>query len=213
MSFTKQTSLDDLLELAKSHNGDGPNEAWGELLLRMVKKQRPLTRRLLGRRAADENNVEDREASALEKIFSDLSTGPNDFDTLENVGAFIGQALRFKGIDENRRSRSLKRGEGKHHVSIHENDQESNYPGAGIDPVDWDMLPQARVLFEEADERFLGRLSDTQKEVLKLHLEQKTIGEIAEHMGCTSRTIDRALHSIRAIAGKEFLDIKPGSER
>jgi len=216
MNFDKQTSLDGLLKIAKEHKGDGPNEAWGELLLRMIKKQRALPRKLLGRRASDENNVLDLEASTLEKILSDRSTVPNDFETVGKLGGFIGQALRFKGIDEHRINKTLKRGGGKRHVSIDApsgNGWESHDHGSSMDLVDWDLSPQARALFEEANERFHGRLTAQQKQVLDLYLEQTPLEDIATKMDCSRRTIDRALYAIRAIASEEYLDIPPGNER
>ena len=65
--------------------------------------------------------------------------------------------------------------------------------------------PQEAVEFAEQCERLLDLLNNTRlRQVALWKLEGLTNGEIAEKLGCVSRTVERKLHAIREIWEKSF---------
>ena len=152
--------------------------------------------RLQGMRSrdADEDDVV---LSAMNNLFVGAEQGrfPNlaDRDSLWRLLLYM---TACKTLDVHRRENCQKRGAGKAHASLDDSSGRENY---ALDMAVSDQpTPEFAAMVIEEYERLLGLLKDDQYRKLAVaKMEGYTNREIAQQLGCSERTVERELRSIR----------------
>ena len=145
-------------------------------------------------RDADEDDVV---LSVMNNLFVGAEQGrfPNlaDRDGLWRLLLYI---TACKTLDVRRRENRQKRGGGKTHASLDDSSGPGNF---ALDMAVSDLpTPEFAVMVIEEYERLLGLLKDDRYRKLAVaKMEGHTNKEIAQQFGCSVRTVERELRSIR----------------
>lgn len=176
----------------------GADQAADALFVRYYRRLVQLARHRLTslpRRVVDE---EDLAAAALASLFTRLSDGSypearND----EDLWRILATIVEHKLLDEIRRQRANKRGNGKTRGESIFFGSANHEGGSGFDRFAGEDLSKG--LRSICVHLFELLKSDDLRELALLRLEGYTTAEIAEKLGCTRRTVQRRLKLIEKI--------------
>jgi DNA-directed RNA polymerase specialized sigma24 family protein len=159
--------------------------------------------RAVARRVADEEDVV---LSALDSFFADAAAGryPKLTDR-HSLWPLLVRITSCKALNQQRDGRALKRGGGQvRGESMWQAEAHSSF-APGIQGIA-DSAPPPEMIAQMAEQcdRLLQILDGDLLAVAKLKLEGLTTNEIARRIGCSPRTVERRLESIREQWAEDF---------
>ena len=179
---------------------EGDPDAVGEIARRLLPRVlRVVERELKGIRAADAECVADSVFVCLWKQAAKGAFGSGDLTRSEELWAYLMRVTDSKVTDYARRRRALKRDVGRTRGEDSVWHKTADDGGHGFDTVPGrELCPEERAAFAETFEEHMAVLPDQiLREIVTLRMEKYTVGEIADRLNTSPRTVKRKLALIR----------------
>lgn len=197
--MTKTNGVTHWIEQVKGGDSRAAEQIWEHYFERLVRSVR---RRMQGqnRAARDEEDVA---LSVFDSFYDAAQQGrfPDLADRDDLWHLLLRMAAR-KVVDKRRRDQRVRRG-GK--VDVSSLQATDNSDDRFMDVIGNDPSPEMVLMTQETIERFFSHLGVGQLRALAgAKLEGYSNAEMADHFGCSERTIERRLHLIRQKCQQEM---------
>jgi RNA polymerase sigma factor (sigma-70 family) len=173
--------------LARARNGD--EAAWSELFHTCYPKVLRAIRRRLNRPMRNLYDSSDFANDVMKSLAANI--GRLEFASLPALVAFLAKTAEDKVIDEYRRRHTLKR-DCTREVRI-----SGVYPdGTSIDVASGDATASQQCIAREMQEQLFGISNEQLRTIVELRDQGEDNDAIARHLGCSVRTVQRALKKL-----------------
>lgn len=216
--MSKDANVSHWIDLVKAGDSDAANQIWRHYFGRLV--------RLVRDRLTEQNRaVSDEEDIVLSVFDSFYDAAQNgrfpDLSDRDDLWRLLLRMSARKVVDKRRHDLRQRRGGG---VKVHSFNQRRD-DGSMIEVIGDAPSPELVLMMQESVEQLFSHLGVGQlRDMTVAKLEGYSNAELAEHFGCSERTIERRLHLIREKcqqeffnsdehAGKETTDLGPGTDR
>ncbi|QDT70061.1 RNA polymerase sigma factor [Planctomycetes bacterium MalM25] len=196
------------INLVKNGDSAAADRIWRHYFERIVRAVR-------GRLQGGNRAVTDEEDIALSVFDSFYGAAENgrfpDLSDRDDLWQLLLRMAARKVVDKRRRDQRQKRGGD---VRVHSLDQADDEERI-IEAIGHEPSPEMALMMQETVERFFSHLGGgSLGEIAGAKLEGHSNAEIARHLGCSERTVERRLHLIREKCQQELMgaDEQPPEE-
>lgn len=198
--MSKNTNVSHWIDLVKTGDSAAANRIWHLYFDRLVRSVRA---KLYGQNRAI-SDEEDIVLSVFESFYIAAENGRfPDLSDRDDLWRLLLRMSARKVVDKRRHDQRQRRGGNVKVQSLSQtSDDESVIEAIGDEPS-----PEMVLMMEESVEQLFSHLGVGQlRELAGAKLEGYSNAEIAEHFGCSERTVERRLHLIREKCQQELFE-------
>ncbi|MEZ6135717.1 MAG: sigma-70 family RNA polymerase sigma factor [Pirellulaceae bacterium] len=183
--------LDDIIHRRNGYESTAVDE-FADRLMRLARSRLP-------ERMQHRIDPEDIVQSVFKSFFSRHEAGRFRFEEAADVWRLLA-AITWHKVQ-----RSIRH----HHQQGRDVQKESHTEVSELNQPLNDPTASSLVLMMELLDEIMSRIPDKHREILRLRMEEFSVDEIAEAVGVSSRTVDRALALVRKVAA-ELMENRSG---
>lgn len=198
--MSKSTNVSHWIDLVKAGDSVAANRIWHHYFDRLVRSVRA---RLYGQNRAV-SDEEDIVLSVFDSFYDAANNGRfPDLSDRDDLWRLLLRMSARKIVDKRRHDRRQRRGGS---VEVHSLDQTGDGDSV-IEAIGDEPSPEMVLMMQESVEQVFSHLGVGQlRELAGAKLEGYSNAELAEHFGCSERTIERRLHLIREKCQRELFE-------
>lgn len=184
------SAFDDLVDRLRA----GSDEAATEIFQRYTRQLVTLARSRLGLRIGQKEGPEDVVQSVYKSFFVRFADGRL---SLDGWGGLWGMLVR---ITQRKCGHRIEKYLAAKRDVRREREHSADESASWLEPITREPTPEEAALLVEALDGVLRQLrNDREREVVALRLQEHTVSEIAQQLGCGERTVLRVLAKVRNI--------------
>lgn len=198
--MSKSTNVSHWIDLVKAGDSVAAARIWHHYFDRLVRSVRA---RLQGQNRAV-SDEEDIVLSVFDSFYDAANKGRfPDLSDRDDLWRLLLRMAARKVVDKQRHDQRQRRGG---NINVHSLDQTRDDDRV-IEAIGDEPSPEMVVMMQESVERLFSHLGVGQlRELAVAKLEGYSNAELAEHFGCSERTIERRLHLIREKCQQELFE-------